>query len=221
MSFVTPLYFRLRKKTEYMESDYTVSALIVWRFAREYRGKPDPSYGNSWRYFKIWPLFQYEHDDRGNMAFSTLSLLPFRDPDGYELMYQPFWTLFEYRRFESGEKRLGLLLRTYFQAWGPDFLDIRVPILFSYRRSKDELTKWSILCSMFGYTRDGGGVTMNLFWIPVPVAGGGAKTASVGDVEADGPMDGPAMPVAVSPPGIWARGGPAPADYMRYSKAVF
>jgi len=40
-------------------------------------------------------------------------------------------------------------------------------------------------------------------------------------VEADGPMDGPAMPVAVSPPGIWARGGPAPADYMRYSKAVF
>ena len=223
MSFVTPLYFRLRKKTEYMESDYTISAFIVWRFGRDYHGKPDPVYGSSWRYFKIWPLFQYEHDDRGNMSLSSLSLLPFRDPDGYELMYQPFWTLFEYRKFESGERRFGLLLRTYYQAWGPDFFDMRVPILFSYRSSKDELTKWSILCSMFGYTRGGGGVTVNLFWIPVPVSGGGAKSADsalAGD-EAGGPILSPITSAMVAPPGQWPMGCPARTDFIEYSKAVF
>ncbi|HSV95325.1 MAG TPA: hypothetical protein VLM75_00165 [Spirochaetota bacterium] len=223
MSFATPLHFRLTKKNESMRSDYTVNALIVWYFKRDYHHGPDPYYGNSWRYFKIWPLFQYERDDRGNMSFSALSLLPFRDPDGYELLYQPFWTLFEYRRFESGEKRFGVLLRTYYQAWSADFLDIRVPILFSFRSSKDELTKWSFLCSMFAYTRSGSRKKINVLWIPITIEKGDPaeeRHAGRDEIE-DVDRSGPVFPPPASPSARWALGEAWRTDCVRYSKAVF
>ena len=150
-------YISLKKKSDTFESEYYINALIVWYFKREYKNKPSPEYGNSWRYFKIWPLFQYEYDDRGNLSFNTLSLFPFRDPEGYEKLYQPFWTLFEYRRLESGEKRLGILLRLYYQRWNEDLLNVKMPVLFSYGSSENSrignYPLW-IICTLFCYNSD-------------------------------------------------------------------
>jgi len=175
--FVSPLYFTLKHTTESFSSEYYINALIVWYFKRDYMKPPDKYHGASWRFFKIWPLFQYEYDSAGNIAFNMLSILPFRDPEGYELMYQPFWTLFEYRRLKSGEKRLGLLLRTYYQRWGEDFLHIKVPILFSFREEGSVVTEFSLLASMFGYERTREGTVLNLFWIPVKINSDGIATA--------------------------------------------
>lgn len=187
--FVTPLHFSMKKHNKSFESEYYINFLLIWYFKREYKKEPSPVYGSSWRYFKIWPLFQYEYDDRNNLSFNLLSLLPFRDPEGYEKMYQPFWTLFEYRRFQSGEKRLGLFLRLYYQQWGDGFLKIKIPLLFSYGYHKssanslsfldyftlfcynnDEKGRFiSILFSMFSYSNDIEGNYIRLFWIPIPV----------------------------------------------------
>ncbi|TAL30382.1 MAG: hypothetical protein EPN93_19895 [Spirochaetes bacterium] len=167
--FVSPLYFTLKHTTESFSSEYYINALVVWYFKRDYPKSPDKHHGSAWRYFKVWPLFHYEYDSAGNSCFNMLSLLPFRDPDGYELMYQPFWTLFEYRKLTSGEKRLGLLLRTYYQRWGEDFMHIKVPILFTFRTEGDVVTQFSVLASMFGYERDRKGTSINLFWIPVRI----------------------------------------------------
>ncbi len=187
MFFVTPLYISLKKQSDSFESEYYINALIIWYFKREYKNKPSPEYGTSWRYFKIWPLFQYEYDDRGNLSFNLLSLFPFRDPDGYEKLYQPFWTLFEYKRMESGEKRLGILLRIYFQRWSEDFLNIKMPVIFSYGSSKGSINKLSfmdyctlfcynsdksgkyisLLFSMFAFNNDSDGNYIRLFWIPI------------------------------------------------------
>ncbi len=179
--FITPLYFTLKKKAENFVSEYYINALIVWYFKRDYKKSADPVYGSSWRYFKLWPLFHYEHDTRGNVSFNFLSLLPFRDPEGYEMLYQPFWTLFEYKKFSSGEKRLGILLRTYYQNWGDDFLRIKIPFLFSYGRSNNVLTELSFLCSLFGYYRDASGERLRVFWIPVKLAEGAPGLAGGGD----------------------------------------
>ncbi len=188
--FVTPLYFSLKKHADNYDSEYYINALIIWYFKRDYKGKPSPEYGNSWRYFKIWPLFQYEYDDRGNLSFNLLSLLPFRDPEGYEKLYQPFWTLFEYRRLGSGEKRFGLLLRLYYQRWGEDFLNIKIPLLLSFGSFGNNTVKLSfldfftlfcynadqsgkyigILFSMFAYGREGDGSYIRLFWIPIQIS---------------------------------------------------
>jgi hypothetical protein len=187
MFFMTPLYISLKKESDSFDSEYYINALIIWYFKREYKKEPSPEYGTSWRYFKIWPLFQFEYDDRGNSSFNLLSLFPFRDPDGYEKLYQPFWTLFEYKRLESGEKRLGLFLRIYFQRWNEDLFNVKMPLLFSYGTSKNSNINLSfmdycnLLCynsdkdgnhigllfSMFSYSNDKDGNYIRLFWIPI------------------------------------------------------
>ncbi|MBN2041850.1 MAG: hypothetical protein JW864_17575 [Spirochaetes bacterium] len=194
--FLTPLHFSLKKRRENFESEYYVNLFIVWYFKREYKNEPSPIYGSSWRYFKIWPLFQYEYDDRNNLSFNFLSLLPFRDPEGYEKMYQPFWTLFEYRRFETGEKRLGLLLRLYYQQWSNDFFRVKVPLLLSWGShdssfnnlsfmdylsllcyNNDEQGKYlGFLFSMFSYCNDSDGNYIRIFWIPLNI--GAEKNAA-------------------------------------------
>ena len=170
--FITPFYFSLETDTPSFISRYYYHFLIVWYFRRDYLSRPDPSYGWSWRYFKIWPLFQYEYDDRGNVSFNLLSLLPWRDPEGYERLYQPFWTLFEYKRTAEGERRLGILLRLYYQRWGHDYLDIKVPFLFSYSSRSEQLTELSFLMSMFSYYVSPDGAYIRLFWIPLRLGEG-------------------------------------------------
>jgi hypothetical protein len=155
---------------------------VFWYFTREYHDKPNPRYGSRWKYIKLWPLFQYESDDRGNVSFTTLSLLPWRDPEGYEQLYQPFWTIFEYRRLQDGERRMGFLLRLYYQRWGEDFFFMRIPLLFSYGSQNGRVSELSFLLSMFSYERSESGTRYRFFWIPfghsnVPIinAAGGSR----------------------------------------------
>ncbi|MBN1533563.1 MAG: hypothetical protein JXA20_12920 [Spirochaetes bacterium] len=167
--FVTPLYFRMTKESEIFDSQNHFICVIAWYFRREYHGEAHPYYGRSWRYLKVWPLFHAESNDCGDASFSLLSLLPFRDPEGYERLYQPFWSLVEYRRFRNGERRLGLLLRLYYQRWGDDFFQMQIPFLISLSISENRLTEFSFLLSMFGYRHSGRGRYIRLFWIPIRV----------------------------------------------------
>lgn len=164
--FITPLYFSLKTETKNFRSHYQITSLIFWYFTREYLKSPSPEYGSRWKYIKLWPLFQYESDDRGNVYFNTLSLLPWRDPEGYERMYQPFWTLFEYRRLQDGERRMGLLLRLYYQRWGENFFYMKIPFLLSYGKEDGRVSELSFLMSMFSYERGEGGTRWRVFWIP-------------------------------------------------------
>jgi len=167
--FITPLYFSLKSRSKSFNSEYYINAVIIWYFKREYLKEPSQIYGRSWRYFKIWPLFHYEKDDRGNSSFNLLSLLPMRDPEGYERLYQPFWTILEYSRFQSGEKRLGILCRIYYQRWSKDYLYIKMPFIFSYGISQGKLSKLSFLFSIFSYKNDITGRSLRLFWIPLNI----------------------------------------------------
>jgi hypothetical protein len=172
--FVTPAYFTLKKKTASYTSEYYISLLVIWYFKRDYK-YDHKYYGKSWRYFKFWPFFQYEKNDRGDTSFNFLSLLPFRDPSGYEKMYQPFWSFLEYRKFSDGEKRLGILLRTYYQRWNDKFFTAKMTLfipIFTYSDYNDKVTEFSFLFSMFAYTNSSTGSYIRLFWIPVRIGEG-------------------------------------------------
>lgn len=165
--FITPLYFSLKTETKNFRSKYHITSLVFWYFTREYLDKPSAQYGSRWKYIKLWPLFQYESDDRGNLSFNTLSLLPWRDPDGYERLYQPFWTLFEYRRMQDGERRMGFLLRLYYQRWNENYFFMKIPLLLSYGSENGRISELSFLLSMFSYERGEGGIRYRLFWVPI------------------------------------------------------
>lgn len=176
--FVTPLYFSLKKKGVRYDSAYYTNFLIVWWYKRNYH-YPSALHGNYWRYFKIWPLFSIEYNDAGDYHFNMLSLLPFRDSDGYEFMYEPLWTLFEYRRYKNGEKRLGVLFRTFYQRWGKNFYEMKIPLLFSISRHTGRLTHLSFLLYMFGYSHNMKGKYLKFFWIPIRIGNPDAAIASL------------------------------------------
>ena len=165
--FYTPLYFRMSKKSLYLDSEQRIFFVIFWYFTRKYLKETNDYYGNNWKLFKIWPLLSIEFNDMGDASFNLLSALPFRDIEGYEKMYEPFWSILEFRKFRDGEKRLGLFMRFYYQRWGKNFLYIRMPVLMSYGRKEGKLTELTFLLYMFGYTRNSEGRKIRLFWIPI------------------------------------------------------
>lgn len=169
--FITPLYFTMKEKSSSFESEYNVFAIIFWYFKREYKTMHN-YYGRSWRYIKLWPIIQWEDNDLGDFSVNVLSLLPMRDQNRYEKMYQPFWSIFEYRMLRSGEKRLGILMRTYYQVWGKDYFKLKIPLLFTYSDFMDRVREVSFLLSMFGYENGREGRFLRLFWVPVKIGDG-------------------------------------------------
>jgi hypothetical protein len=180
--FVTPLYFRIKKDQDDFKSEYHITCIIAWYLKRDYAIKHE-YYGNSWRYFKLWPLLQVEWSDSGMYSVNVLSLLPFRDTRGYEKLYQPFWTLYEYRRKPDGEKHLGLLLRTYYQVWSDDFFKMKIPLVINYESRGDTVTEFTMLLSSFGYEKDREGAYLKLFWIPLKIGQGDETLALKNDNE--------------------------------------
>ncbi len=170
--FFTPLYFRLSKSSYRFDSMQWIIGGIVMYYKRDYHNRPDPYYGRKWRYFKIWPLFHVERNDSGDFAFNLLSMLPFRDREGYEKLYAPFWTIVEYERFAGGEKRLGLFFRLYYQRWTANEFQMRIAFLLGVSRREKKLTELSFFESMFGYACGGRGKFVRIFWIPVRIGKG-------------------------------------------------
>ncbi len=183
--FVTPLYFRLKRVSDSLTSDYFIVSFIFWYFKRDYR-EADEYYGRKWRYFKMWPLFHAGYNDMNQFSFNFLSLLPFRDPDGYEKMYQPFWTIVEFHRFRTGEKRLGLFFRLYYQAWGDSFIKVQIPFVISIEKRENRLTELHFLLYMFGYKHTKKGRYLNFFWVPIRLGDADPEVfAGLDDVKID------------------------------------
>lgn len=183
--FVTPLYFRITDENADVKAAYHVSCFLFWYFKRDYSYTHE-FYGRSWRYFKIWPLMQVEWSDSGLYSLNVLSLLPFRDTAGYERMYQPFWTLFEYRERPDGVKHMGIMLRTYYQVWSSDFMKIKVPLLLNYTSREGAVTEFCVLAHAFGFEKEADAAYMRILWIPVRIGEGtGADTAAIGDEPGD------------------------------------
>lgn len=212
--FVTPLYFRLSAETQRYDSMEYYVFLVVWYFTRDYHNYIDPYYGSRWRYFKIWPLMHVEYNDQGDFVFNLLSLLPFRDREGYERLYQPFWSLVEYQAFRSGEQRLGLFLRLYYQRWGEDFFEMQIPFIVNYESSGDRVRSFTFLLSMFGYRHNHRGRFMKLFWIPIRIGDPDEDIAEQKDDERENHLLSSGLD-PMNPPPLW--GG----DSIRFRYGLF
>ena len=173
--FITPLYFTLHNDGDTVKSAYYYYCMIIWYFRRDY-DYTHPVYGRSWRFFKIWPLMKVEYNDQGDQSFNLLSMLPLRDTWGYEALYEPFWSVIEYRRRSSGEKRLGILFRTYYQRWGDDYFQVAVPFIIGYWTSGGHIRSCNTMFRMFGYSNKPEGRYIYVLWIPVRTGDGDPET---------------------------------------------
>lgn len=163
--FITPLYFSKIQIRESYNIKNRYYGILAWHFRRESL-EDDIYYGKIWNFYKLWPLFEYESNDRGDFSFKTLSLLPFRDLEGYERIYSPFWSLLEYSSF-NGNKKFGLFFRTYFQYWNEDLFISKVPFIYSYKSYKEDIFCFTVFFEMFGTVKNEKGAFFKIFYFPV------------------------------------------------------
>jgi hypothetical protein len=101
------LYVNLNTRSETMEARYHVFIPFWWHLRRHYRHEEE-----DWRYIKLWPLFSYTSDTNGNRHFQTLALWPLYSED-VDRIWGPIWNIYEYHRFENGDRYHSALLRTF------------------------------------------------------------------------------------------------------------
>lgn len=145
--FITPFYAKLKTHSVILESEYTSLFPVYINNKRYYRKERENE-----RYLKIWPLFRYQSDTRGNMSFRTITLLPWRS-DQFEKVWGPYYSLMEYNRYENGDRYFSLFFRMYAQYWNASEFHLFLLGLFEFHSTPDY---WSfkILGGLFGYRRD-------------------------------------------------------------------
>jgi len=147
-TFITPLFTQLKTHSIVAETNYNILifAPTVWVSDRYYRQERE-----SESYFKIWPLFQYVTDSRGNSGFRTLTLWPFRS-DEFERLWGPLYSLFEYQKFENGDRYFATMFRIYSQYWNEKEFHLFF-LGFEYHRTE---LYWSFefLGGLLGMRRD-------------------------------------------------------------------
>jgi len=121
------------------------------------------------RWTQLWPLFHYGRNERGEVRFQALSLLPRRAQGRAESLWGPFFTLYRYERDATGLKReSGLfgLIRHHRRSerTGRGMRYVNVLGVASYHRRTGVGKSFSILGGLIGYERVGPRKALRLFW---------------------------------------------------------
>ena len=145
--FITPFFTKLKTHSVILEAEYTSLFPFYINNKRYYRKERE-----SVNYFKFWPLVRYQHDTRGNMSIRALSLLPWRS-DMFEKVWGPYYSLFEYNRYENGDRYFSLFFRLYSQYWNAREFHLYLFWLFEMH-STPHYWSFKVLGGLLGYRRD-------------------------------------------------------------------
>lgn len=157
-TFITPLYIHLKSDTYQVQSDYHFFIPFFY-FMKQYWIKEE----RSDIYYKFWPFFRWHKDKEGNLDWNAVSLFPIRS-SMVERIWDPLWSIIEYKQFINGSKRLHLFMRTYTQIWTKNELYINVPIVFNYYSTPNR-TKVEIFNGLFAFERIKKKNYYTLFWM--------------------------------------------------------
>jgi hypothetical protein len=156
--FITPFYVNLQTDSYGIKSDliYIIPFFIynTKHFVKEERTDS---------YFKFWPLFLYHKDGEGNLSWNLFSILPIRSGT-FERVWDPLFSIFEYKKFIHGEKRISILMRLYTQRTAEDEFHLYIPFLLDLSLER-ESTRWKVLYGLVGYERRQEKKSIQLFWL--------------------------------------------------------
>lgn len=113
----------------------------------------------------LWPLLRYDADSKGNRRFRLLSLLWFRDPDGFDRNYADFWRIWCYDRSADGTKTTDLLWHFYYHRRKGDDRVLKIGPLLTVERGAGA-SGFSVLCGLFAKRREGTKRTVRVFFVP-------------------------------------------------------
>ncbi|HNH07001.1 MAG TPA: hypothetical protein PK683_00755 [Leptospiraceae bacterium] len=155
--FITPLFIKLNTDSYLVESE-SWYFLPVFHYNREYFRKEE----RTDTYYKVWPFWKWHKDTEGNLSTNLLSLFPFRS-ESMERLWEPVWSVFEYKSQINGEKRVSLLMRLYSQRWSEEEFHFYVPLVMDYSNTKDSFSM-KFLYGLLGYEKKDSSSTYQFLW---------------------------------------------------------
>lgn len=121
--YITPFYIRLTQNTSHLKAEDLFFLPFLSIMNQEF-----PQTGRKERYIKFWPFFRIQEDSEANYVFNTVSLLPVRF-EAFEDVWDPIFSIVEYKKESNGEKRINLVSRLYSQRWTDKKTSIHIPLL--------------------------------------------------------------------------------------------
>ena len=114
-------------------------------------------------YWKFWPLLRYHRDSEGNSGWNTISLIPVRF-EALEEIWEPIFSIIEYKKLNNGEKRLHLVSRLYTQRWSEEEFHLHIPLLAEYTINESGF-KYDFLYGLVGLDTRSEKSKVKLFWL--------------------------------------------------------
>ncbi len=100
---VWPLGAGMTRTDKKSKTEVTFSRFFPFYF-RETRTRVDAdgTRTKEFEYLRIWPFYSRQKKADGSHYLRTLELFPLRDSPSFERTFVPFWTLYEFQRYEDG-----------------------------------------------------------------------------------------------------------------------
>ncbi|WP_108973848.1 hypothetical protein [Leptospira ryugenii] len=156
--FITPFYISLSQNTNHLKAKSYFVFPIFSHMKQEY-----PGTGRDDLYWKVWPIVRYHKDSEGNTSWNTVSLIPVRF-ESMEDMWEPIFSIIEYKKLVNGEKRLHLISRLYTQRWTESEFNLHIPLLAEYKKSEKGF-KYDFLYGFLGIDTQKEKNTFKLIWL--------------------------------------------------------
>jgi len=156
--FITPFYISLSQNTNHLKAKSYYILPLFTHIKQEY-----PGTGRSDLYWKFWPLLRYHRDSEGNSGWNTISLIPVRF-EALEEIWEPIFSIIEYKKLNNGEKRLHLVSRLYTQRWSEEEFHLHIPLLAEYTINESGF-KYDFLYGLVGLDTRSEKSKVKLFWL--------------------------------------------------------
>jgi hypothetical protein len=144
MQFISPFFVQMRTDTYHEKASHWYLIPFL-HYSKNYFPKEERTDS----YFHFWPFYKNHTDTEGNLSWNVLSLFPLRS-NSIEKVWDPLWSIVEYKRLINGEKRFSLLMRLYTQRWTEKDFHLYIPVLLDYSNENGDKS-WDFLLGLIGY----------------------------------------------------------------------
>ena len=155
--FITPFIYRMETDSYNIKSN-NFYFVPFFHYNREYFVKEE----RTDLYYKFWPLVKWHKDHEGTLSWNLLSFYPVRSETA-EKVWDPIFSLIEYRNQSNGEKKFSMFLRLYNQKWSENDFEWNIPLLMDYS-SSIETEKFRLFYGLLGYEKKEEKKYLQLFW---------------------------------------------------------
>lgn len=138
---------------------------FFWNF--NYRYKTGPKAGLSRSEIKFWPLFKYRSELDGSVSLSVISPLWFKDPEGFDAIWDPLFRIYHERKQADGGVLTRVLWGMYSSLDDDQGESATIwPLLTSWGETDKDGSWLNILGGLWEERQRGRLSAYRLFWIP-------------------------------------------------------